>query len=180
TWAWSRHREGARLPVLGGAATRIGKRACPAPPTPTPKGDEISQRVARRESESEQEERARAEAGKAEEEASRPRRWRSCNMPVRRGHVAPQNTFLGTIIRKFEGQNKKFIIANARVQNCAIIYCNDGFCEMTGFSRPDVMQNPAPVTSFMDQKPKGTTLPKLPRRCLDRRREKWTLPIIIK
>ncbi|XP_066544044.1 potassium channel, voltage gated eag related subfamily H, member 7b [Amia ocellicauda] len=63
-------------------------------------------------------------------------------MPVRRGHVAPQNTFLGIIIRKFEGQNKKFIIANARVQNCAIIYCNDGFCEMTGFSRPDVMQKP--------------------------------------
>ncbi|XP_047432558.1 potassium voltage-gated channel subfamily H member 7 isoform X2 [Mugil cephalus] len=63
-------------------------------------------------------------------------------MPVRRGHVAPQNTFLGIIIRKFEGQNKKFIIANARVQNCAIIYCNDGFCEMTGFSRPDIMQKP--------------------------------------
>uniref|UniRef100_A0A8C2BTM9 PAS domain-containing protein n=1 Tax=Cyprinus carpio TaxID=7962 RepID=A0A8C2BTM9_CYPCA len=63
-------------------------------------------------------------------------------MPVRRGHVAPQNTFLGIIIRKFEGQNKKFIIANARVQNCAIIYCNDAFCEMTGFSRPDVMQKP--------------------------------------
>ncbi|XP_061552285.1 potassium voltage-gated channel subfamily H member 7-like [Phycodurus eques] len=61
-------------------------------------------------------------------------------MPVRRGHMAPQNTFLGVIIRKFEGQNKKFIIANACVQNCAIIYCNDGFCEMTGFSRPDVMQ----------------------------------------
>ncbi|XP_056610267.1 potassium voltage-gated channel subfamily H member 7-like isoform X2 [Triplophysa dalaica] len=63
-------------------------------------------------------------------------------MPVRRGHVAPQNTFLGIIIRKFEGQNKKFIIANARVQNCAIIYCNDLFCEMTGFSRPDIMQKP--------------------------------------
>ncbi|CDQ57753.1 unnamed protein product [Oncorhynchus mykiss] len=27
-------------------------------------------------------------------------------MPVRRGHVAPQNTFLGIIIRKFEGQSK--------------------------------------------------------------------------
>ena len=27
-------------------------------------------------------------------------------MPVRRGHVAPQNTFLDTIIRKFEGQSK--------------------------------------------------------------------------
>ncbi|XP_039674401.1 potassium voltage-gated channel subfamily H member 7-like [Perca fluviatilis] len=63
-------------------------------------------------------------------------------MPVRRGHVAPQNTFLGMIIRKFEGQNRKFLIANARVENCAIIYCNDGFCEMTGFSRPDIMQKP--------------------------------------
>uniref|UniRef100_A0AAR2L713 Cyclic nucleotide-binding domain-containing protein n=1 Tax=Pygocentrus nattereri TaxID=42514 RepID=A0AAR2L713_PYGNA len=63
-------------------------------------------------------------------------------MPVRRGHVAPQNTFLGIIIRKFEGQNKKFVIANARVQNCAIIFCNDAFCEMTGFSRPDIMQKP--------------------------------------
>ncbi|KAF3843067.1 hypothetical protein F7725_001916 [Dissostichus mawsoni] len=29
------------------------------------------------------------------------------NMPVRRGHVAPQNTFLGMIIRKFEGENRK-------------------------------------------------------------------------
>ena len=28
------------------------------------------------------------------------------NMPARRGHVAPQNTFLGIIIRKFEGQSK--------------------------------------------------------------------------
>ncbi|XP_047226108.1 potassium voltage-gated channel subfamily H member 7-like [Girardinichthys multiradiatus] len=63
-------------------------------------------------------------------------------MPVRRGHVAPQNTFLGLIIRKFEGQNRKFVIANARVENCAIIYSNDGFCEMTGFSRPDIMQKP--------------------------------------
>lgn len=27
-------------------------------------------------------------------------------MPVRRGHVAPQNTYLDTIIRKFEGQSK--------------------------------------------------------------------------
>uniref|UniRef100_A0A8C6PDF4 Potassium voltage-gated channel subfamily H member 7 n=1 Tax=Nothobranchius furzeri TaxID=105023 RepID=A0A8C6PDF4_NOTFU len=63
-------------------------------------------------------------------------------MPVRRGHVAPQNTFLGLIIRKFEGQNRKFVIANARVENCAIIYCNDSFCEMTGFSRSDIMQKP--------------------------------------
>ncbi|CDQ87267.1 unnamed protein product [Oncorhynchus mykiss] len=29
-------------------------------------------------------------------------------MPVRRGHVAPQNTFLDTIIRKFDSQSKWF------------------------------------------------------------------------
>ncbi|XP_069490229.1 voltage-gated inwardly rectifying potassium channel KCNH6 isoform X2 [Ambystoma mexicanum] len=63
-------------------------------------------------------------------------------MPVRRGHVAPQNTYLDTIIRKFEGQSRKFLIANAQMENCAIIYCNDGFCDMFGFSRVEVMQRP--------------------------------------
>ncbi|XP_077159628.1 voltage-gated inwardly rectifying potassium channel KCNH2 isoform X2 [Paroedura picta] len=63
-------------------------------------------------------------------------------MPVRRGHVAPQNTFLDTIIRKFEGQSRKFIIANARVENCAVIYCNDGFCDLCGYTRAEVMQKP--------------------------------------
>ncbi|XP_019956870.2 voltage-gated inwardly rectifying potassium channel KCNH6-like isoform X1 [Paralichthys olivaceus] len=61
-------------------------------------------------------------------------------MPVRRGHVAPQNTFVDTIIRKFEGQNRKFIIANAQVENCAIIFCNDAFCGMCGYTRGEVMQ----------------------------------------
>ncbi|XP_026861581.2 potassium voltage-gated channel subfamily H member 2a [Electrophorus electricus] len=69
-------------------------------------------------------------------------------MPVRRGHVAPQNTFLDTIIRKFEGQNRKFIIANARVENCAIIFCNDGFCHMCGYTRAEVMQQPC-TCSFL-------------------------------
>ncbi|XP_038610376.1 potassium voltage-gated channel subfamily H member 6 [Tachyglossus aculeatus] len=65
-------------------------------------------------------------------------------MPVRRGHVAPQNTYLDTIIRKFEGQSRKFLIANAQMENCAIIYCNDGFCELFGYSRVEVMQRPCP------------------------------------
>uniref|UniRef100_A0A8C8SIL9 Voltage-gated inwardly rectifying potassium channel KCNH2 n=1 Tax=Pelusios castaneus TaxID=367368 RepID=A0A8C8SIL9_9SAUR len=63
-------------------------------------------------------------------------------MPVRRGHVAPQNTFLDTIIRKFEGQSRKFIIANARAENCAVIYCNDAFCQLCGYTRAEVMQRP--------------------------------------
>ncbi|KAF3694899.1 Potassium voltage-gated channel subfamily H member 7 [Channa argus] len=45
-------------------------------------------------------------------------------------------------ILAFRRGDRKFLIANARVENCAIIYCNDGFCEMTGFSRPDIMQRP--------------------------------------
>ncbi|XP_052471725.1 potassium voltage-gated channel subfamily H member 6-like [Carassius gibelio] len=69
-------------------------------------------------------------------------------MPVRRGHVAPQNTFLDTIIRKFDGQNRKFIIANARVENCAIIFCNDAFCGMCGYTRAEVMQKPC-TCSFL-------------------------------
>ncbi|XP_056670648.1 potassium voltage-gated channel subfamily H member 6 [Monodelphis domestica] len=63
-------------------------------------------------------------------------------MPIRRGHVAPQNTYLDTIIRKFEGQSRKFLIANAQIENCAIIYCNDGFCQLFGYSRMEVMQRP--------------------------------------
>ncbi|XP_008286689.1 potassium voltage-gated channel subfamily H member 6-like [Stegastes partitus] len=69
-------------------------------------------------------------------------------MPVRRGHVAPQNTFLDTIIRKFDGQNRKFIIANAQVENCAIIFCNDAFCGMCGYTRAEVIQKPC-TCSFL-------------------------------
>ncbi|XP_045066733.1 potassium voltage-gated channel subfamily H member 6 isoform X2 [Coregonus clupeaformis] len=63
-------------------------------------------------------------------------------MPVRRGHVAFQNTYLDTIIRKFDGQNRKFLIANAQMKDCGIIYSNEGFCQMFGFSRAEIMQQP--------------------------------------
>uniref|UniRef100_A0A4W6CJN2 Potassium voltage-gated channel, subfamily H (eag-related), member 6a n=1 Tax=Lates calcarifer TaxID=8187 RepID=A0A4W6CJN2_LATCA len=63
-------------------------------------------------------------------------------MPVRRGHVALQNTYLDTIIRKFDEQNRKFVIANAQMKNCGIIYCNEGFCQMFGFTRAEIMQQP--------------------------------------
>ncbi|RXN17958.1 SCO-spondin [Labeo rohita] len=39
-------------------------------------------------------------------------------------------------------QGRKFIIANARVENCAIIFCNDGFCHMCGYTRAEIMQKP--------------------------------------
>lgn len=43
-------------------------------------------------------------------------------MPVRRGHVAPQNTFLGVIIRKFEGQSKSISWVSGTVWvHCAVL-----------------------------------------------------------
>ncbi|KAJ8268530.1 hypothetical protein COCON_G00137020 [Conger conger] len=44
--------------------------------------------------------------------------------------------------------DRKFVIANARVENCAIIFCNDGFCGMCGYSRAEVMQKPC-ACSFL-------------------------------
>lgn len=57
--------------------------------------------------------------------------------------VQGQNTTAGSPpFLFFSPADRKFVIANARVENCAIIYCNDAFCEMSGFSRPDIMQKP--------------------------------------
>ncbi len=36
--------------------------------------------------------------------------------------------------------DRNFIIANAQVDNKPIIFCNDGFCELCGYSRAEVMQ----------------------------------------
>ncbi|KAL3831230.1 hypothetical protein ACJMK2_023007, partial [Sinanodonta woodiana] len=35
---------------------------------------------------------------------------------------------------------RKFVIANAQIESNPIIFCNDGFCELTGYSRAEVMQ----------------------------------------
>nr|XP_012139355.1 PREDICTED: potassium voltage-gated channel subfamily H member 2 isoform X3 [Megachile rotundata] len=64
-------------------------------------------------------------------------------MPVRRGHVAPRTTIIETIIRKFDTHDRSFLVANAHQGLCHIIYCSDGFCRLTGFSRAEVMQRPA-------------------------------------
>ncbi|MEQ2165668.1 hypothetical protein GOODEAATRI_019489 [Goodea atripinnis] len=42
----------------------------------------------------------------------------------------------------FSPLGRKFVIANARVENCAIIFCNDGFCHLCGYSRAEIMQKP--------------------------------------
>ncbi|XP_045469189.1 potassium voltage-gated channel subfamily H member 6-like isoform X8 [Harmonia axyridis] len=64
-------------------------------------------------------------------------------MPVRRGLVAPRTTLIETIIRKFDTDNRSFLVGNIREGICHIIYCSDGFCRLTGYSRAEVMQRPA-------------------------------------
>ncbi|XP_053158522.1 potassium voltage-gated channel subfamily H member 3 isoform X2 [Hemicordylus capensis] len=73
------------------------------------------------------------------------RRWRgpraSPKMPVMRGLLAPQNTFLDTIATRFDGTHSNFVLGNAQVRGAfPVVYCSDGFCELTGFSRAEVMQ----------------------------------------
>lgn len=38
--------------------------------------------------------------------------------------------------------DRNFIIANAQVESKPIIFCNDGFCDLCGYSRAEVMQKP--------------------------------------
>ncbi|KAK7504351.1 hypothetical protein BaRGS_00004655 [Batillaria attramentaria] len=59
---------------------------------------------------------------------------------ARRGLVAPQNTFLENIIRRSNGQHSSFVLANARIVDYPIVYCNDGFCKLSGYNRAEVMQ----------------------------------------
>lgn len=42
----------------------------------------------------------------------------------------------------FRPSDRKFLIANAQMKDCGIIYCNEGFCQMFGFARTEIMQQP--------------------------------------
>jgi PAS domain-containing protein len=38
--------------------------------------------------------------------------------------------------------DRNFLIANAQVESRPVIFCNDGFCELSGYTRAEVMQKP--------------------------------------
>ena len=38
--------------------------------------------------------------------------------------------------------DRNFIIANAQVDGRPIIFCNDGFCDLCGYTRAEVVQKP--------------------------------------
>jgi PAS domain-containing protein len=48
----------------------------------------------------------------------------------------------------FHVLDRSFVVANALADGGPIIYCNERFCQMVGFSRAEIMQKPA-VTEFL-------------------------------
>ena len=44
--------------------------------------------------------------------------------------------------------DSSFLLANAHIFNYPIVYCNDAFCKLTGYTRAEVMQRPS-TCSFM-------------------------------
>ncbi|XP_077339481.1 voltage-gated inwardly rectifying potassium channel KCNH3 [Lithobates pipiens] len=68
-------------------------------------------------------------------------------MPAMRGLLAPQNTFLDTIATRFDGTHSNFVLGNAQLPHSyPVVYCSDGFCELTGFTRAEVMQRSCACT----------------------------------
>nr|QQY02608.1 potassium voltage-gated channel protein eag 2 [Cryptocotyle lingua] len=65
---------------------------------------------------------------------------------TRRGLLAPQNTFLDTILRKCDGPLTCFLLANARILEFPIVYASSGFANQMGFNRIEVVQKPVLCT----------------------------------
>ena len=60
----------------------------------------------------------------------------------RRGLVAPQNTFLDSLIKR-AGSNPdtSFLLSNAQIVDYPIVYCAEEFSKLLGYPRSEVMQS---------------------------------------
>uniref|UniRef100_A0A3Q3NIE5 Voltage-gated delayed rectifier potassium channel KCNH4 n=1 Tax=Mastacembelus armatus TaxID=205130 RepID=A0A3Q3NIE5_9TELE len=101
-------------------------------------------------------------------------------MPVMRGLIAPQNTFLDTIATRFDGTHSNFVLGNAQVQSFyPIVYCSDGFCELTGFARGELMQKSC-MCHFLYGSETSDRLTSQMQKALEERREFKTEIILYK
>ncbi|AWP00762.1 putative potassium voltage-gated channel subfamily H member 8-like [Scophthalmus maximus] len=101
-------------------------------------------------------------------------------MPVMRGLIAPQNTFLDTIATRFDGTHSNFVLGNAQVQSLyPIVYCSDGFCELTGFARGELMQKSC-MCHFLYGGETSDRLTSQMQKALDERREFKTEIVLYK
>ncbi|CAH8629243.1 unnamed protein product [Schistosoma margrebowiei] len=69
-------------------------------------------------------------------------------MPIKRGHIAPHNTYIVTLIRNFDSQYENFIVANATLPSRPIIYCSDGFCELLRYTKGQLMLKSSALSIF--------------------------------
>ncbi|CUT99305.1 potassium voltage gated channel subfamily H [Echinococcus multilocularis] len=60
-------------------------------------------------------------------------------MPVRRGHIAPKNTYIDTLIKKFDNQYAAFVITNSKIALHPIIYCSADFCDLFCFTKAQLL-----------------------------------------
>ncbi|XP_022241286.1 potassium voltage-gated channel protein eag-like, partial [Limulus polyphemus] len=85
----------------------------------------------------------------------------------RRGLVAPQNTFLENIIRRYNSfADCSFLLANAQIVDYPIVYCSDTFCKIAGYNRAEVMQKSCRCTFMYGDLTDRITIAKI-NQCLD-------------
>ncbi|XP_018654495.1 putative voltage-gated potassium channel [Schistosoma mansoni] len=69
-------------------------------------------------------------------------------MPIKRGHIAPHNNYIVTLIRNFDSQYENFIVANATLPSRPIIYCSDGLCELLRYTKGQLMLKSSALSIF--------------------------------
>lgn len=58
------------------------------------------------------------------------------------------SSFWDNFVSGFPIADSSFLLANARIVDYPIVYCNDGFCKLAGYNRAEVMQKSS-TCSFM-------------------------------
>ncbi|KAK4476065.1 hypothetical protein MN116_000674 [Schistosoma mekongi] len=69
-------------------------------------------------------------------------------MPIKRGHIAPHNTYIVTLIRNFDSQFENFVVANASLPSRPIIYCSDGLCDLLRYTKGQLMLKSSALSIF--------------------------------
>lgn len=91
----------------------------------------------------------------------------TCSVPLFSCHLFPHS-------------DSNFVLGNAQVQSLyPIVYCSDGFCELTGFARGELMQKSC-MCHFLYGSETSECLTSLMQIALDERREYKTEIILYK
>ena len=58
---------------------------------------------------------------------------------TKRGLLAPQNTFLDSLLKTISAEQTHFVVANARLEHYPIVLVSDAFASMFGYSKSEIM-----------------------------------------